>query len=57
MRFILYEDKIVKNAEQQLVTWVEAGEYEIVRLFDNNRIVIKVGSKITLAQLNDGEIV
>lgn len=66
MKFILYEDKEVPyyryGGGTNKVTWVEAGMYPIIRMFDSERVLVNLTPNIdrqqlTILSIKDGEIV
>lgn len=61
MRFLLKKDIIYKNNYSSL-TWVEAGEYDVERIFDDTRVLINVSvglakKQLTLVKLNKGKLI
>ena len=41
MKFVLYKDIITQAGKP--VTWIEAGEYPVMRMFDESRVLINIG--------------
>lgn len=60
MKFTLYKDVLTQDGKE--ATWIEAGQYTVVRLFDNKRLVLDLGStvnndrQITLVQMSKGQL-
>lgn len=48
MKFKLYQDIITRIGKP--ITWVESGEYPVVRMFDEKRVMIDIGTN-TIRQL------
>lgn len=63
MKFVLNRSILTKRPDTSgnFVTWVEPGEYNIVRLFDNNRVLIDVGisgrRQLTIIPLSKGLLI
>jgi len=59
MKFILPKDIITRAGKP--VTWVEAGEYPVMRLFDQDRALINIGrtgiKQYTVVNLKLGQLV
>jgi len=63
MIFKLFKDKIIKaDLGDRVVdkTFVEAGDYRIIRVFDKDRVLVQLNyskpPQITLLRIDDGEI-
>lgn len=59
MKFILYEDKIVVGERGTKLTFLVAGIYDVVRLFDYDRVMVATNHgrprQVTLVRIKDGE--
>lgn len=61
MKFILYNDLLTNTGKP--ITWVEAGEYSVIRLFGNHKAIIDLGispngnRKITVVPLYKGQLI
>lgn len=60
MIFRLRHNKVATNEKGYFQVFVPAGDYEVLRLFDKDRIIIKVSQsnrkQITLVKLEDGRL-
>lgn len=60
MNFLLKQDKLVFGEKGNMLTFIEAGVYPIIRQFDKDRIIVKTNSErprqITLLRFEDGEL-
>lgn len=64
MIFILHKDKTFFNG-QSWTTWAEAGPYQVVRVFDADRVIVDLNAMrrihprsriLTLLRIADGEL-
>lgn len=61
MKFRLFRDKMVSGQGERSVTFLEAGTYEVVRLFDGRRIMVTTNydrpRQVTIVKISDGELI
>lgn len=61
MKFMLHQDKLVIGERNTLLTFLDSGTYEIVRMFDKDRVLVNTNystpRQLTVLNLKDGEIV
>ena len=62
MKFLIQNDILGSTIKGKPITWIQAGMYNVVRLFDEKRVMIDVtpirGSRaITLVHLNRGQLI
>lgn len=60
MRFTLHRDKMVTGIGGIKNTFLEAGTYDVVRLFDGRRIMVATNNarprQVTILGLKDGKL-
>lgn len=58
MKFTLYQEIITRIGKP--ITWVEAGEYPVVRMFDGKRVMIDVSTnavrQLTVVPMYKGQL-
>lgn len=60
MKFLVYKDIMTRRGNP--VTWVEAGKYDVVRVFDSNRVLIELYTplnkerQLTLVRMHEGRL-
>lgn len=58
MKFIIPQDILAKSGKP--ITWIEAGIYDVVRLFGEGRVLIELGGiskrQIAIVKLDEGTL-
>ena len=62
MKFLLTRDILNRfTSDDAPMTWIEAGEYPVVRLFDSRRVLIDCGDntirQLSVVPLSRGELI
>lgn len=66
MIFCLWEDKVLPGWKGNEATFIESGEYPVVRMFDEERVIVDISRPgrqadlrrtITLLRVEDGEFI
>lgn len=61
MRFILNKDRMITGERGIKFTFLEAGVYDVVRLFDGSRIMVATNHgrprQLTIVKLRDGKLI
>ena len=59
MKFILFKDIITQAGKP--VTWLEAGEYPVSRMFDESRVLLSIGrigtKQYTVVNIKLGQLI